>query len=80
MNVNKMTSSLGYFYFFILGHQVRRNGIDGKAPLKSRAFSSLIVSLLGNDVGRTWPFSALSDLEFDLLALVEGGVTCRLDL
>ena len=43
-------------------------------------FSSLIVYLLGDDIGRTWTFFALPDLELDLLALIEGGVTCGLNL
>jgi hypothetical protein len=43
-------------------------------------FSSRIVYLLGDDVGRTWAFFALPDLEFHLLALIEGCVSGCLDL
>lgn len=42
---------------------------------KQGLFSSLIADLLGDDVRRARAFFALSDLELDLLALVEGGVT-----
>ena len=43
-------------------------------------FSSLIVYLFGNDIGRARAFFTLSDLELDLLALIEGCVACGLDL
>lgn len=38
-------------------------------------FSSLIAYLLGDDVCRARAFFALPDLELDLLAFVESGVT-----
>jgi hypothetical protein len=43
-------------------------------------FSSLVVFLFGDDVGRARTFFALSDLKLDLLALIEGCVACGLDL
>ncbi len=43
-------------------------------------FSSRTVYLLGDDVGRTWAFFALPDLEFDLLTFIEGCVSGGLDL
>ena len=43
-------------------------------------FSSLIAYLLGDDVRRARAFFALSDLELDLLALVESRVAWSLDL
>ena len=41
--------------------------------------SSLVVWLYRGYVGRTWAFFALSDLEFDLLAFIEGSIACRLN-
>jgi len=66
----------------VQGGHIRRNKIYEKAPLVGRAFwfSSLVVCLLGDYVGRTRAFSALSDLELDLLALVERCIARRLDL
>jgi hypothetical protein len=66
----------------IPGLQNGRNAINEKALPFSRAFrfSSLVVCLAWDYIGRTWTFLALSDLELNLLAFIERSIARCLDI